>query len=167
VEADLRFLTSSEINTFDTRSSLLQDDDPLHLSVALQELDAKSVSSDESRIQIATDSLSARVDDNNVYQNIQYLDGYVENKSNEPDSRFDVKMGGKIRLKGATQQALDGFAASEGALRPLLAISTNGSIELESLSWFGAIAQRHGLDEEHDNFGRTASRSGRPLVPRE
>jgi hypothetical protein len=160
-------LTSSEINTFEARSSLLQDDDPRHLSVALQKLDAKSVSNDESRIHITTDSFTARVDDNNDYQNIHYVDGYVENKSNEPGSRFDVKMGGKIRLEGASEQALDGFSASEDVVRPLVAISTNGSIELESLSWFGAIARRHGLDEKRDDLGRTASRSGRPLVPRE
>jgi DUF4097 and DUF4098 domain-containing protein YvlB len=167
VEADLRLLSSSEINTFDARSSLLDDDDPRNLSSALQELNAKSVRSDESRIQIATDSFTARVDDNNEYQNIHYVDGYVENKSNEPDSRFDVKTGGKIRLEGASEQALDGFSASEGVVRPLVAICTNGSIELESLSWFGAIARRHGLDEERDDLGRTASRSVRPLVPRE
>jgi hypothetical protein len=142
----------------------LEDDDPHHLTSALQDLDAKSVSSHESRIRIETDAFTVRGNDSE-YRNIAYVDGWVENTSNEPDSRFDIK-GGKIRLEGAVEQALQGFS-SEGVIRPLVAIATNGTIALESLSWLGAIARRYGLDEERDDLGRTASRSGRRLVPRE
>ena len=172
VEADLRIVSSSAVSSFDARTSLSDDDDPEGLLSALQKLDTASVKeSGESRIRIETDAFTDRQQDKNAYQNIDYVDGWVENKSNEPDSRFDLKTkGGKIRLEGAAKQALQGFSSElqgTDVARPLVAIATNGNISVESLSWFGAIARRYGLDEERDDLGRTASRSGRPLVPKE
>jgi len=169
-EADLRMLSSSEISSFDTHATLLEDDDPNHVECALQEFDAKSKRASETRIRIDTNAFTARKG-GSTYQNIDYVDGWVENKSNEPDSRFDLMTkGGKIQLQGAAEQALHGFSSSDGGkhvARPLLAIATNGNIALESLSWFGAIARRYGLEEERDDLGRTATRAGRPLVPKE
>jgi hypothetical protein len=58
------------------------------------------------------------------YKNIEFVDGWVENKSEEPDSRFDRKIrgnssssgaGGKIRLEGAAAQALQGFQQQQQA----------------------------------------------------
>lgn len=164
VEADLRMVSSCEIHSFDARTSLLEEDDPHRLTSALQDLDVKSVSSDESRIQIATNAFTVRKS-NNEYRNIAFVDGWVDNQSNEPDSRFDIK-GGKIRLEGAAEQSLHAFC-SEGVFRPLVVIATNGTISLESLSWVGAIARRYGLDEQRNDLGRLASRSSRRLVPRE
>ena len=164
VEADLRMVSSCEIDSFDARTSLLEDDHPHHLTSALKDLDAKSVRSDESRVHIATNALTVRKS-NNEYRNIAYVDGWIENQSNEPDSRFDMKSG-KIRLESAAEQSLQGFC-SEGVVRPLVAIATNGTISLESLSWLGALARRYGFDEPRNDLGRTASRSGRRLVPRE
>ena len=170
VEADLRMVSSSEIHSFETRAILLEDDDPNHIESALQDLDAKSTrANSDTKISIETNAFTARTNDK-AYRNIDYVDGWVENKSNEPDSRFDLMTkGGKIQLQGAAEQALQGFSSSGGGniARPLVAIATNGTIALESLSWFGAIARRYNLDEERDDLGRTATRSGRPLVPKE
>lgn len=169
-EADLRLLSSSEITSFDSGTILVEDDDPSHVQSALRDLDSRSTRpSSQPRIRIDTSAFNARSNDDS-YQNLDYVDGWIENKSNEPDSRFDLtSKGGKIQLQGAAEQALQGFSSSnKGAseiARPLVAIATNGNISLESLSWFGAIARRYGLEEDRENLGRTATRSGRPLVP--
>lgn len=171
-EADVRMLSSNEIASFDTREALLEDDNPNQVHSALRDLDAKTErSSSDSKIRIETDAFTARPTEN-AFENIDYVDGWVENKSNEPDSRFDLmSKGGKIQLQGAAEQALQGFSSADDKgheiARPLVVIATNGEIALESLSWFGAIARRYGLEEERDDLGRTATRSGRPLVPKE
>mmetsp|Transcript_42261 Transcript_42261/g.101721 ORF Transcript_42261/g.101721 Transcript_42261/m.101721 type:complete len:849 (+) Transcript_42261:31-2577(+) len=113
------------------------------------------------------------------FQTIDFVDGWIENKSSEPDSRFDRKLRGianttsgggvgKIRLDGAQEQALQSFDSSSSSkkesnnnnnnsssssstfARPLLAVCTPGSIRLETLSWLGNIARRYGLDDKRD-----------------
>mmetsp|Transcript_42260 Transcript_42260/g.101716 ORF Transcript_42260/g.101716 Transcript_42260/m.101716 type:complete len:848 (+) Transcript_42260:31-2574(+) len=124
------------------------------------------------------------------FQTIDFVDGWIENKSSEPDSRFDRKLRGianttsgggvgKIRLDGAQEQALQSFDSSSSSskkdsnnssstrtstfARPLLAVCTPGSIRLETLSWLGNIARRYGLDDkrDQDDLGRQATRRGR------
>lgn len=50
---------------------------------------------------------------------------------------------------------------------PLLAVATDGRIKLETLSWFGSIARRYGLEEEDATrrVGRQAS--GLPRLDKE
>lgn len=103
----------------------------------------------------------------------KYVTGYMENKSQEPDSRFDRKAqtgsAGKIRIDSAADQALNGFSSNVGfsGFRPLVATVCKDGIQLETVSWLGAIARRYGLDDssEQRTLGRTASRRGRELVP--
>ncbi|KAL7563164.1 hypothetical protein ACA910_014443 [Epithemia clementina (nom. ined.)] len=120
---------------------------------------------------------------------MEYVEGWVENKSAEPDSRFERKMhgndgrggGGKIRIDDAADQALHGFRNTESKqqqqasnndvndqesspLRPLFVAVGTGRIRLETLSWVGAIARRYGLDDGNRGLGRTATRRGRELV---
>mmetsp|Transcript_32110 Transcript_32110/g.61520 ORF Transcript_32110/g.61520 Transcript_32110/m.61520 type:complete len:832 (+) Transcript_32110:214-2709(+) len=117
---------------------------------------------------------------------IEYTRGTMRNRSEEPDSRFDVRSrGGKINIDGAASQALHGFrgktkegdppssssgtsddASSTSPPLPLLAVATEGEIKLETLSWFGSIARRYGLGEEggkkeNRGIGRQASRKPR------
>eukprot|EP00578_Thalassiosira_sp_NH16_P013310 CAMPEP_0181125290 /NCGR_PEP_ID=MMETSP1071-20121207/26956_1 /TAXON_ID=35127 /ORGANISM="Thalassiosira sp., Strain NH16" /LENGTH=752 /DNA_ID=CAMNT_0023210693 /DNA_START=1498 /DNA_END=3758 /DNA_ORIENTATION=- len=93
---------------------------------------------------------------------VEYTQGTMKNRSGEPDSRFDVRSrrrgGGKINVEGAASQALYGFQGKsiggDGVQQtsspplPLLAVATDGKIKLETLSWFGSIARRYGLEEE-------------------
>jgi len=104
--------------------------------------------------------------------NIEYMQGNMLNNSKEPDSRFEMKntagSGGKIRIEGAASQALWGHSGekSEGGSDddsnsgnndgPLVVAVTDGFINVESLSWFGAIARRYGVAEEEKNLGRQA-----------
>jgi hypothetical protein len=95
--------------------------------------------------------------------------GWVENCSNEPDSRFDRGGGGKIRLESAARQALSRFGSETQPANsdyPLLGVVVGGRgrIVLETLSWIGAIARRYGLpDHLPGSLGRTADRRGRGL----
>ncbi len=72
---------------------------------------------------------------------------------------------GKINIQGAALQALHGFrgkwqetdsiiasttSTSTTAPMPLLSVVTDGIIKLETLSWFGSIARRYGLEESAD-----------------
>jgi hypothetical protein len=152
---------------------------------------------DRTRIQIQTKAFTSRERQKlELIHDIEFVDGWVENTTSEPDSRFDRKVrgvteqqphgggGGKIRLDGAYDQALQGFqqrtgggggeslgqdhnalnsAASSSSSRPLLAVCSPDGIVLESLSWLGNIARRYGLDEtrEKDDLGRQATRRGR------
>ena len=85
---------------------------------------------------------------------VQYLQGTMSNRSGEPDARSDIRGKGKINVDGAALQALQGFqsgkkqssSTSSSSLLPLLAVATDGGIKLETLSWFGSIARRYGLD---------------------
>ena len=100
-------------------------------------------------------------------------------RSFEPDSRFDVKTKppsaaagaaadvnkgiGKVNITGAPAQALSGFSGKKGGEQnPLFAVAASGSIKVETVSWFGAIARRYGMDDRgRKDVGRTASREGR------
>jgi len=85
---------------------------------------------------------------------VQYTQGTMSNRSGEPDARSDIRGKGKINVDGAALQALQGFqsgkkqssSTSSSSLLPLLAVATDGGIKLETLSWFGSIARRYGLD---------------------
>jgi hypothetical protein len=92
---------------------------------------------------------------------VQYTQGTMSNRSGEPDARSDIRGKGKINVDGAALQALQGFqsgkkqsssssssssTSSSSSLLPLLAVATDGGIKLETLSWFGSIARRYGLD---------------------
>jgi hypothetical protein len=110
---------------------------------------------------------------------VHYMRGTMRNRSGEPDARSDVRGRGKINVDGAASQALHGFQrggkqssssspssssptshAPHTTLPPLLAVATDGIIVLESLSWFGSIARRYGLEEGESkkDVGRQASR---------
>ena len=153
-----------------------------------QSSELPSTSKDEERIHILTKAFTPRPSLGFAISHMEYVDGYTENKSAEPDSRFEMKgkidgsagSVGKINLQGASDQALHGFTgatnvsggADDGSyLRPLVAVTTTGRIVVETVSWLGAIARRYGLDDENerelrrDSLGRTASRKGRSLQP--
>ena len=143
------------------------------------------------RISIQTKAFTGRPSSFTVGSDVSYVDGWVENKSQEPDSRYERKVQGgaavgagsvgKIRLDGAAHQALDSFSTAssssregtdgnenntELAVRPLLAVAGTQMITVETVSWLGAIARRYGLQEEARKglAGRTASRRGRPIL---
>lgn len=120
----------------------------------------------------------------------QYIDGYIDNQSHEPDSRFDRKYNrtddtggvGKIRLDYASDSALLQFSDKTGSTssnnstinqhRPLIVAVGYHDIVIETVSWLGSIARRYGLDDEYiqhekdrmSSGGRTASRRGRRIV---
>jgi hypothetical protein len=215
VESDMRLLSASNTKSLDMEAFLADldcDDDDNdqeehdHLLHALSELDNFSTKRvDKQCISIRTNAFTERerYSDpdqltsptfSNRWKNIEYIDGWVENKSGEPDSRFDQKLrgsnssggGGKIRLEGAAAQALQGFQLSstakmtttkdatrggdkvpETVQRPLLAVAASGEIVVETLSWLGNIARRFGMDDtrETDDLGRTATRRGRDFAP--
>jgi len=113
---------------------------------------------------------------NNLSPAVEYTQGTMKNRSGEPDSRFDVRSRGKINIDGAASQALHGFrgkqkeeSSASGSFddsspSPLLVVATDGEIKLETLSWFGSIARRYGLEEDEKDgrgVGRRASRSPR------
>ena len=170
LESDFRMLSHDGLEAVDTRD-LLGDDDIARYKMALKELDKSSLKRpDGSRISLKTESFTSDPM-SSAFLNIDFLEGWVNNNSAEPDSRFDVKakgdMGvGKIRLAGAASQALSGFSSDGGyeSNRPLLAVATSGKITVESLSWLGAIARRYGLDESDLGSGKLASRKLPPPV---
>ena len=96
----------------------------------------------------------------------------MKNRSGKPDSRFDVRYrGGKINIDSAALQSLNGFRGqqkeeeSSSPLVPLLAVALDGEIKLETLSWFGNIARRYGLDKERGRRGRMVKALGKqPLL---
>mmetsp|Transcript_9315 Transcript_9315/g.23163 ORF Transcript_9315/g.23163 Transcript_9315/m.23163 type:complete len:601 (-) Transcript_9315:76-1878(-) len=187
VESDVRLLSPPFGASVDTETLLLEDNDDgsladevLHMLQQIEEstaLDADddSVTSDSSnntessRIRIATQAFTSgdRIA-NDQFQHCEFVDGWIENTTSEPDSRFDRKVrgnsgGGKINIDGAQNQALHGFggeAAEDTFVRPLLAVSSPDKIVLETLSWMGNIARRYGLDDnrEDDDLGRQATR---------
>jgi hypothetical protein len=127
------------------------------------------------RIIIETQAFTSRERmESEQFQHCEFVDGWIENTTSEPDSRFDRKIrggsgGGKINIDGAQNQALHGFGSDKNGAgetaentfaRPLLAVSTPDKIVLETLSWMGNIARRYGLDDnrEDDDLGRQATR---------
>jgi hypothetical protein len=170
VESDLRLLACADLERIDTRA-LLEDDEISRRAAALKELDKSTKKgSGERRIFVNTNAFNR--DAGSVeFANVDYVEGWMDNKSMEPDSRFDVRTKGesgvgKISLEGAASQSLSGFSpGSTETTRPLFAAATNGKISAESLSWLGAIARRYGLAQDGRDLGRTASRKGRPIAP--
>jgi len=180
IESDIRLLSTSSTECLAEASALLAEEEDTNVAMnVLNKLPAGPIEVNGSRLTVETTafmtrSQSIRTDD------LEYIDGWVENESEEPDSRFELKRGGgKIRLDGAAEQALKGFAKEEGRPipsqdqidsdtgRPLVAVASTGKITLETVSWIGAIARRYGLEENRQDIGRTASRKGRGLSPRE
>ena len=137
---------------------------------------SSSNSSSQSSISIETDAYNSHdhLQIPPLSNGVEYTQGAMTNRSGEPDSRFDIAHSaarGKINIDGAASQALHSFqngrpsedatSASAAAPLPLLAVATDGSVKLETLSWFGSIARRYGLEEEKGDgrkVGRQASR---------
>jgi hypothetical protein len=174
----------------DEVSHMLQNIEGIATSVSGTKIpnssDGNSIITGSNRIKILTNAFTAREQiDKEGLQYCEFVDGWIENTSLEPDSRFDRKHrgdanadggfgGGKIRLEGAHSQALYGFdttsnsnstetASKSTFARPLLAVSSPGKIILETLSWLGNIARRYGLDDtrNEDDLGRQATRRKR------
>jgi hypothetical protein len=186
MEADLRLLSSTlEESLTQTVDVLAEEDDPKEViraiaACASDKQSAKDV--DPTRISIKTPSFTMSQSYVSSDDKTEYVDGWVENKSHEPDSRFEMKTRGdlglgKIRLDGAANQALKNFSPSPtdhnadasgakgGLARPLIVAATSGSISVETLSWLGSIARRYGLDEKGRDLGRQATRRGRVILP--
>ena len=182
VEADLRLLSISDEESLEAAGAMLAEEEDTNMLVSvIRNLahDKGPSSEDENRVLIETKAFTFR-DAGVKLDSLQYVDGWVENRSEEPDSRFDRKLFGKagsvgkIRHDSAADQALQGFTNSKddsesnpAHLRPLFAVVGTGKIVLDTLSWLGAIARRYGLEEDNRDIGRTASRRGRSLVPRD
>mmetsp|Transcript_2999 Transcript_2999/g.3397 ORF Transcript_2999/g.3397 Transcript_2999/m.3397 type:complete len:667 (+) Transcript_2999:28-2028(+) len=175
----------------DEVSHMLQHIEGTVLSISgtkiLNNSDGNGISTDSNRIQIQTNAFTTRERiKNEGLRYCEFVDGWIENTTSEPDSRFDRKLrggfesadargvGGKIRLEEAHSQALYGFAppskvsptetaSGRTFARPLLAVSSPGKITLETLSWLGNIARRYGLDDtrNEDDLGRQATRRKR------
>jgi hypothetical protein len=182
VESDLRLLSASNASSVDVDTLLIdeEDDDYDELKNMLHQLEGSSKARDQNMIKIQTKAFTAKDEDADLrLQKCEFVDGWIENKSAEPDSRFDRKHRGdvgsigKIRLEGAADQALQGFQGAtaenekESIPRPIIAVSSTGEIVIETLSWMGNIARRYGLDDnrEKEDLGRTATRRGRSLEP--
>ena len=208
VESDLRMVSAPNAHTASKLLDvdILVEDDEKDINDMVLEMD-KAVSSsssssttttrttkDRKMIQIQTKAFTSKTNDdddddstNTVnLNNCEYVNGWIENKSEEPDSRFDRKIRGggggsvgKIRLEGAHDQALQSFQGKGGEKdnnsdvvggnfqRPLLVVTSTGEIILETLSWLGNIARRYGFDDsrkDEQNLGRTATRRGRSLI---
>lgn len=188
-ESDLRIVSLPDADCLTETGALLAEEDDANLLVdvlrhlPLSRSGTRPQDKDEKSISIQTDAFTLRRETSFVSKHIAYVDGWVENKSDEPDSRFERKVrgdhggGGKIRLEGAKDQALHGFSDDregtnntgndDGYQRPLLAVAGTSRVTVETVSWLGAIARRYGLEESGRELGRTASRKGRPLVPSE
>ncbi|CAJ1930254.1 unnamed protein product [Cylindrotheca closterium] len=179
VETDLRMLASSKVSAVDI-DALVEEDTNDGLSSDLKGrilvLDNSVAAGVRKAINIKTKAFTEREIDISL-QNSEYIDGWLENKSEEPDSRFDRKTRGtadgsvgKIRLEGAQDQALRGFQDKEQGTnifqRPLLLVTSAAEITVETLSWLGNVARRYGLNDNRDKemLGRTATRRGRSFV---
>ena len=193
VESDVRLLSPLSTANVDAETLLLEDnedgsmaDEVAHM---LQEIEKSAASFTENnsvcsgssdnnkrnKIRIETQAFTSRERvKSDQLQHCEFVDGWIENTTSEPDSRFDRKIrgnigGGKINIDGAQNQALHGFVVEKNGtgeatektfLRPLLAVSSPDRIVLETLSWMGNIARRYGLDNhrEDDDLGRQATR---------
>ncbi|KAI2514037.1 hypothetical protein MHU86_421 [Fragilaria crotonensis] len=163
LEADLR-LFSGSADVRELARSVLLEDDELRLERGLRQYDVSDNAVADKPIAVVTSAFTeVPLGSGKTSARLNYIQGYVENKSLEPDSRFEQK-GGKIRLEGAAGQALHGFSDSANKqVRPLVVGVSAGRIDVESLSWLGAIARRYGLEESErkPELGRQATRRGR------
>jgi hypothetical protein len=186
-EADLRLASVSNPECIHAVGALLaEEDDNNHILNILNYLQNSNSSNEifsdqtnnKERILIDTSAFTRRLEQSISNNTVSYVDGWVENKSSEPDSRFERKNRGpegigKIRLDGAHTQALNAFSSSGASkdgikpdkevLRPLFTAVGTEEIRVETVSWLGAIARRYGLEESGRELGRTASRKGRSL----
>eukprot|EP00592_Proboscia_alata_P015468 CAMPEP_0194397920 /NCGR_PEP_ID=MMETSP0174-20130528/125813_1 /TAXON_ID=216777 /ORGANISM="Proboscia alata, Strain PI-D3" /LENGTH=625 /DNA_ID=CAMNT_0039194153 /DNA_START=199 /DNA_END=2076 /DNA_ORIENTATION=+ len=187
VETDVRFLSCPEISSFD--ADVILDDDLVDIADAIRAHDDQLVATDcpvKGNVQVRTDAFTRATTTNNEgseesneaeaepayqHQHVQFVNGQMHNRSNEPASRFDVKVskstGGKVNSSGSSAQALQGFSGQDNNAdggqndSALLAAATSGTIVVESVSWFGAIARRYGLDDEQRHeLGRQAKAGG-------
>jgi hypothetical protein len=191
LEADLRLFSTANKESLEEISTILAEEDESEVvkdavSKVEDTYDGSKVaiSQDESQPRISVETQSFTETEHYVSPSLftQYIEGWVENRSKEPDSRFEMKTRGeagvqsmgKIRLEGAADQALKHFSTPQKgdvkdvalpANRPLIVASTAGNISLETLSWLGAIARRYGLDEKGRDLGRQATRRGRTVLP--
>jgi hypothetical protein len=197
VESDLRLASLSDSTCLEEAGALLAEEDDVALLISvLQNLPLSrpdrpttGIPRDDC-IAINTKAFTPRPENAIRTESVEYVDGWIDNKSDEPDSRFDRKVrgidsvgrgAGKIRHDSAENQALYSFSnqndidnddlehpPNEGNhnQRPLMAVVGTRRVTLETLSWIGAIARRYGLEEDAPDrpLGRTASRRGRPLV---
>ena len=185
VESDLKMV--SALNA-DKASNMLDVDTLVDESISavndmLTQMDQSAGGKQKDQmIQVRTKAFTSKDDTEESslnLKNCEYVNGWIENKSEEPDSRFDRKIRGgssggsvgKIRLEGAHDQALQSFRGkeqnSDNFQRPLLVVTSTGEIILETLSWLGNIARRYGFDDsrkDEEKLGRTATRRGRSLV---
>lgn len=177
IESDVRLLSSPFLNNTDPNMLLEEDENELLESLIEHDDDLEDLlsSNDDNRseyIEVSTPAFSGRRAHDMKY--VEYVQGVVENKSHEPNSRFDVKTkgvapsAGKIRFEDAQRQALQGFTGGKSDDEdqdsgeflkdlPLLAVATDGRIKVETLSWFGAIARRYGIDKTDRDLGRQAT----------
>ena len=187
VEADLRLVSSPNVSHADAEALLVDDEDGvrkecerldnLSSATAIAENDPTSVmtNTDCSRIYVQTNSF-AQNHSVTLANGTEYVEGTVHNRSFEPDSRFDVKTKhisatgpadinkgvGKVNIMGAAAQALAGFSGKKGGEQsPLFAVASSNGIKVETVSWFGAIARRYGMEDRRKDIGRTANREGR------
>jgi len=206
IKAEVRLLSSPQSDDMDTDIFTSDDMDAVQKTVVnlanknghspenamTESRQDSNVGKKEDTIDIQTKSFTLAEENLFANNSIHFVAGSVENKSDEPDSRFDRKIRGdsgkaplmmdvnrgegKIRLDGAATQALQGFvkvqkhdntsdsgsSASDNATQnPLLAVATHGLITLETVSWFGSIARRYGMDENPRDLGRQATRTPR------
>ena len=128
-------------------------------------------SSENGRIYVQTNSFR-QTHSESLPNGTTFVEGSIHNRSFEPDSRFDVKTKpsssdvnrgiGKVNIMGAAAQALSGFSGKGGGDRvPLFAVASSGTIKVETVSWFGAIARRYGMEDRSKDVGRTANRESR------
>ena len=174
VESDLRILSTSKVDSANIDMLLLDKEDEEFDSLIsmLEALDSTSSHSPKDPIQIQTKAFTS-FSPHKLWENISFVDGWVENRSEEPDSRFDRRLRGetgslgKINSEGALNQALRNFQgeAKSSFVRPLIICLGSSSILVESLSWLGNVARRYGLDEKREkaDLGRTATLRGRSL----
>lgn len=179
IESDIRLLSTPLINKMDPNVLLSEDEKALVDAISdhdddIEVLMGKSDNANTSnpfqhRISLETEAFSGHRSSDMRFS--EYVHGRVDNKSLEPNSRFDVKTKGisssvgKIRIEGAAGQALQGFSGGSDKPGnefdlPLLAAGTDGPIVIESLSWFGAIARRYGVEEGQRDLGRQAKAGG-------
>ncbi len=187
IEVDLNILSSPLMNNLDPNVLLEEDQNELVNALIEHDKDindfykSAAISNSNNIISIDNednDEMNNHIDiKTNAFTGhksahldyVEYVHGTIENKSEEPDSRFDVKTKGiipkskasigKINIERAAGQALESFSGSNnsGFDRPMIAIGTQGNIVVESLSWFGAISRRYKVKEEARDLGRQAS----------
>ncbi len=132
VESDLRLLSTKDPSCIVETSALLAEEENSSLIVdVLRHLPSNQTSSTATNnesdntvnpISISTRAFTKRIEESFQGGDLQYVEGWVENKSDEPDSRFERKLRGdshsvgavgKVRLDGAANQALNSFIGGD------------------------------------------------------